>query len=391
MKAVGIVAEYNPFHLGHEYQLQKTREMCPGHGIIAIMSGDFVQRGQAAAFDKHSRATAAIHGGADLVIELPLPWAVSSAEGFSRGAVGLLGALGVADALCFGSEEGDVSALEKLAEVLEDPDADELIAQKLKSGMPYAAARQAALEDMIGESAKIIAQPNNILGLEYIRAIKALDLGIKPLTVKRTGAGHDKFSDDNIRSASQIRCDIWQGSDWQDFVPAAVYSILKNAKAVDMERMECAMLSRLRWLSTEELAEAPDCTEGLENRLFSAIATESSLENILDKVKTKRYAMARLRRILLCAALGVKKGMNDGIPPYARVLAANGRGLDLLAEMKKTAEIPVITKPAHGLELEGRAGEIFRLTAAGRGFYALASGGALSPDSDLRTGPYILK
>lgn len=389
MKAVGIVAEYNPFHLGHQYHIEETRQLCPERAVVAVQSGDFVQRGEAAIFDKHTRARAAVLGGADLVLELPLPWSIASAEPFARGAVGLLGALGVTDCLSFGSECGSAAALETVAVCLDSEQYRAGLRRFLNEGMPFAACRQAAVGELMGTKAgALLASPNNILGIEYIRAIRCLGLEMKLLTVLRSGAGHDAHTEERLRSASAIRGMIYGDTSWREYVPRPVGEVLSTAVPADQKLLGCAQLARLQTMTAAEISRVPDCTEGLENRIFSALQTSSDLSSVLEQVKTRRYAMSRLRRMLLCAALGVCRGMDRGVPPYARVLAANRKGLELLGEMKKTASVPVITKPAHGLKLEGEAGEFFRLTAAARAFYALGVPG-LAPDSDLRTGPFI--
>ena len=390
MKAVGIVAEYNPFHLGHLHHLQETRRLCPGRGVVAVMSGDFVQRGEAAVFSKHLRAKAAVLSGVDLVLELPLPWAVSSAEGFARGGVGLLDDLGLADCLSFGSECGSAERLERVAACLDSEAYPDRLRRYLDRGLPFAACRQAAVEDLLGkEEGELLASPNNILGVEYLRAIRARGAQLRPVTVRRAGAGHDEHTDAPLRSASQLREMIRNGEDWTAYVPDPVRPVLAEAPAADRRLLECAQLSRLRRMTAGELVRVPDCAEGLENRIFAALQSGPDLQAVLEQVKTRRYALSRLRRMLLCAALGVEKGMDRGTPPYARVLAANRTGLELLGQMKETARVPVITKPAHGLRLEGWAGACFRLTAAARSFYALGQPG-LAPDSDLRMGPFVL-
>ncbi len=390
MRAIGIVAEYNPFHLGHQYHVRETRRLCPERAVVAVQSGDFVQRGEAAAYDKHTRARAAVAGGVDLVVELPLPWSVASAAAFARGAVGWMGAMGVVDGISFGSECGDPVLLDKMACALDQTETEQAVRMALRSGCSYAAARQMALEKTMGSAAQAIAEPNNILGVEYLRAIKALSLPLRPVTVLRSGAAHDAPADGAVRSASEIRQRMERGLSWEAFVPDAAGAVLSRIPRPNRQLLECAQLSRLRMFTAEQLSGVPDCTEGLENRLYAALQREETLAQVLERVKTKRYALSRLRRMLLCGALGVTGEMSRGVPPYIRVLAADGRGLELLREMRSCASVPVITKPAHGLELPGRAGEVFRLTAAARSFYALAVPG-MAPDSDLCTGPHIEK
>lgn len=391
MKAVGIVSEYNPFHLGHQYHINATRLLCPEHAVVAVMSGDFVQRGESAAFDKHIRAKAAVLGGADLVLELPLPWALSSAEGFARGAVGLLGQLGVVDTLSFGSECGDSALMREMALALSSDDVNELIAARLSAGVSYAAARQSALEAVLGDGAEAIARPNNILGVEYIRAIDALGLDMRVVTVARTGAGHDEKSREKVRSASDLRSMMYSDEPWLQFMPDSVREVYTGELPLNREKIQCAVLSRLRWLDREDFCALEDATEGLGNKLWKAVQEGESVEDILKRAKSKRYAMSRLRRMLMCASLGLKSGMNSGVPGYARVLAANTTGLSLLSDMKKVAGVPVITKPAHGLLLEGDALQSFELTRRARELYAIGMAARATPAGDMRSSPFILK
>ena len=201
MKIVGIIAEYNPFHDRHARHIAASRKLAGGDAaVVCAMSGDFVQRGEAAVFSKFARAEAAIKGGADLVLELPLPWCMSSAEGFARGGVGLLGALGCVDYLSFGAEYADVKTLSTVATMLMDPSLDAAIREELKTGVSYAAARQAAIARDIGSLAQILEAPNNILAVEYLKAIYQQRLRMEPLAIEREGPEHD-----GVGSASELR------------------------------------------------------------------------------------------------------------------------------------------------------------------------------------------
>lgn len=389
MKIIGIVGEYNPFHRGHEYHISETKAAAPDCAVVVVMSGDFVQRGEPACFDKHIRARAAMLCGADLVVELPLPWAISSAESFARGAVGLLGALGVVDAISFGSEHGDIAQLDEVADALLDSEINTHILNELESGIPYAAARQNALQKTIGDRAMLIEQPNNILGVEYLKAIKTLGLNMTAMTVARKGAGHDKASDGEFRSASEIRSMMKFGSSWHSYVPPVARKVYSANEAIDLERFETALMSRLRWLDKDAFAMLPDASEGLENRIYKAVREGRTVEDILAKSKSRRYAMSRLRRMLICAATGVTAGMSSAVPGYARILAANSVGIGLLGEITDKCAVPVITKPAHGARLGGEAGKCFAITAEARDLYTL---GMSSPHlrtvgSDWRTSP----
>jgi len=373
MKIIGIIAEYNPFHNGHRLHIEESKKaVSRDTAVVCVMSGDFVQRGEAAVFSKYARAEAAVKCGADLVIELPLPWALSSAEGFAMGAAGLLGELNCVDYLSFGSECGDIGILNSLATALIDPALDAEIREELKSGISYAAARQAALSKSIGSLADHLGSPNNILAVEYLKAIYALRLRMEPLTVKRTGAGHDEEGG----SASDIRSMLAMERPIKNYVPRDAYALYKREKEqgrgpVLMVDLESAVLSRLRMMNETDFAGIPDDSEGLGNRLFAAAREESSLDGILSAAKSKRYALSRLRRMCLCAALGIKKGEAEGLPPYARVLAANEMGKSVLKTINDKASVPVITKPASVKELSEECRSLFELCSSAHDLYVL--------------------
>lgn len=376
MNIAGIVSEYNPFHLGHKYHIDATKQaLGEDTAIVCVMSGNFIQRGEPAVFSKNARAEAAV-SGADLVLELPLPWALSSAEGFARGAVGLLGAAGVVSHLSFGSECGDVEALEAAARLLLRPELDGLIREQLSDGAPYAAARQKALERLSGGKQPVFESPNNLLGIEYIKAIYDQRLEIEPFTVRRRGGAHDSPEEGELPSAGKLRFRLSTGGDISAFVPAGCGAVLKREAEqgrgpVFVTDLENAILSRLRMLREEDYCALPDAGEGLGRRLCRAAKTEPTLDAVISAAKTRRYALSRLRRMTMCAALGVRAGDNEGIPPYIRVLAANGRGLEVLRRMRERARLPLITKPADIRELDGRAQRIFELENAATDLYCL--------------------
>lgn len=377
MNVAGITAEYNPFHKGHEYMLHELRRALGGDtAFVCVMSGNFVQRGDCALFRARARAEAAVRCGADLVLELPLPWAIASAEGFARGAVELLGETGVVTHLAFGSECGDVDALRELARALDGPETDALIRRHLTGGISYAAARQRALEETAGERAALIAEPNNILGVEYLRALGAGGWAMEPVTVQRRGARHDGAGDGVFFSASELRSRCAAGEDISPFLPGPAAEVFRAELAagrgpVTLDRLDMALLSRLRMLSPEDFDALPDAGEGLGARLCAACG-EPDLPSVLAAAKTKRYAMSRLRRMLLCACLGVRDGDRDSGIPYIRVLAMSGRGRGLLREMRGRAALPVVTKPGQIRELDGRARHVFALESAAADLYCLA-------------------
>ena len=351
MKTVGIVAEYNPFHFGHEYHIEKTRERLGDCLIVCVMSGDFVQRGEPALFSKYARAEAAIGCGADLVMELPLPWALSSAEGFARGAVGLLEDMG-ADHISFGSESGDIAAIEKAAEALLSEDFSSIIKKILKkeTEISFAAARDKALNELIGDSAAVIRSANDTLAVEYVKAIKMLGSRIEPIAVKRQGNGHDIAGETGFLSASDIRRRFFMGEDISELVPVAAAKVFKEeisaGRVTEKELFDTAALARLRGFDTEYFSSLPDCSDGLGQRLYKESRVCTSLDELYAAAKTKKYAMSRVRRACMCAVLGIREGMNEGRAPYAKVLAANDKGCKLLRTISDKKSIPLITKPA---------------------------------------------
>lgn len=377
-KVAGIVAEYNPFHRGHAHQIAETRRLLGDHcAVLCVMSGDFVQRGDAAVFDKFARAEAAVRGGADLVLELPLRWSLSSAEGFARGAVSILKSAGVVTHLSFGSETGELAPLQKAAAGLRDGALGELLREALKQGLSFPAARQNALERLIGKDAAVLSNPNDLLAVEYLRAIHDLDAALAPVAVRRVGAHHDAAGESDYPSASWLRERMRAGEDVSAWAPH-----LPKASPVFSEDLEIALLSRLRMLPKEAFAALPDCAEGLENVLYRAVHSADTLDGVLAEAKSKRYPMSRLRRMLLCAALGVRR--SDGLPPYLRVLAANEQGRALLHTMRGAASLPVITKPADARDMPE-----FQLTADAHDLYVLAQPDK-TPGQDWRHTPVML-
>ena len=393
-----MVSEFNPFHLGHFEHLAESRRALGGDApVICVMSGDFVQRGGPAAFDKHVRARAAAMCGADLVFELPVPWANASAERFAMGAVGLLDRLGVVTHLSFGSESGDLAPLTAVALAASEPENIEKIKDRMAGGLPFAAAREAVLRDTLGPEAELLQTPNNILGVEYLKALFALRSSMKPMTTLRTGAGHDSVTDGPKRSASQLRAMLEAGENIAPYLPAAVRSFPAEQMAVGrgpvtMGSLEQAVMSRLRLLREEDFCALPDASEGLGNRFYKAVRSEATVEGILSAVKTKRYPLSRLRRMVMSGALGLRQGMAEASVPYARLLASTEKGRALLREMSEKSAVPVITKPASARELDTPARGVFELTADARDLYVLGYEAAAerTAGSDWRTSPIIL-
>ncbi len=374
MKVGGIVAEYNPFHHGHAYLVEQMRSAGVTH-VVAVMSGNFVQRGDAAICDKQARCEMALEGGVDLVLELPLPYAVATAQRFALGAVGTLAALGGVDELCFGSESGDVKALSEVASVLESEAVTSRMRELLDSGEPFAGARQAAVS-AVGARSEVLRDPNDTLAVEYIRAITQLGADMTPRAICRKGAAHDGQAVDGIASASVIRQAIIGGdiSRVKEWMPSAAFDILQREIEqgrcpADLSRLDAALLVALRKASAQKLADLPDISEGLENRLFRASREFGSVEQILSAVKSKRYTHARLRRILLYALLGLTREVYDTPPQYIRLLGMNSRGRELLSNCKPT--LPILARAKDSQQLNDRGAAIFALECAADDLYGL--------------------
>ena len=281
--------------------------------------------------------------------------------------------------LSFGSECGDVQRLERIAENLIDPAVNAEISRELNENAnnSYALARQMVLARRLGDEAKLIEQPNNILAVEYLKAIYEQRLDITPMTVQRIGSGHDMTGDIGPKSASELRRMILSGEKVDNYIPKNALDVYSREESLGRQAMsrdfhETAILSRLRMFGENYYNSLPDSGGGLGSRLYKAAHEEPTLDGILAAVKTKRYALSRIRRMCLCAALGVKKGAADGTPPYARVLAANSRGCEYLRVLSKDPTIPVITKPAAARTLSAEREQVFELGAAANELYVLA-------------------
>ena len=338
MKTAGIICEYNPFHSGHKYQIDMVKK--DFDAVISIMSGSFVQRGDVAIFDKWTRAKAALSNGADLVIELPVKYALSSAEGFCEGGVKLLSEMKVVDALCFGSESGDILELTNCAKALltESPEISQRIKVMMSEGLPYAKARAASYEGII--DTELLAQPNNILAIEYIKAILKLKSNMRPITIKRMGAGyHSEDIIEGFASATLLREKIRVGEDISTITP---YDLLASV-TYDINRLTNAFKYKLRTEGEAAFDGIPDMEPGLANRFLNEIDREN-ITAIVDAVKTKRYAYTRLQRIVACVLLGLKKDTKS--PDYIRVLGMNDTGKRLLFEMKEQSNLPIVNKVA---------------------------------------------
>lgn len=398
MKTCGIVAEYNPFHKGHLYHIRQTRALLGEDcRIVCVMSGNFVQRGEPALFSKHTRTAAALRCGADLVLELPLPFAMAPAERFAGGAVRILDSAGVVEYLSFGSESGRLNQLEEIAACLDSPAMEPLLTKALQGGCSYPAARQQAASLLLGSKADLLKKPNNLLGVSYLRAMRRQNSALVPITISRTGARHDQNAPAaEIASASYLRQTII-GQNWETAVPFVPPEALPLYQAelesglapATMEAANRAVLARLRAMTPAEFEALPASGGGLADRFMAAARAGGSLSEILETCKTKRYTLAHLRRLLLLAYLRVTREDWPDQIPYLRVLGLNGRGRSLLREMRKKARLPVIVKPAHAGRLEESCRRLFELEARATDLYQLFRPRILPGGMEWKQGPVV--
>lgn len=374
MHICGIIAEYDPFHTGHARQISAVRETLGDNcAVVCVMSGNWTQRGGPAIANKHLRTRLALMGGADLVLELPLPYALSSAEWFARGGVATLNATGIVTHLCFGSECGDISILKQTAACLDSDEYRQVLRGFLDQGVSFPTARQSAVNALIGAAANCLSLPNNNLGVEYLRALKWCGSTITPLTVQRQGAGHGEVPRDGYASATYLRQLLLKNrlDDANPYLIPCEANLLYSAQLSNVQLAERAILSHLRQMTVEELAALPDCGEGLSNRIYQAIRQGTSVEEILMLAKTKRYTHARLRRVLTWAFLGLTEADRPEFPPYLRVLGMNQIGRTLLREMNSRSPLPILTKPAHIHRLSDEAKHLFELESRATDVYGL--------------------
>lgn len=382
MKIGAIISEYNPFHNGHKYHIEQTRAAGVTH-IAAVMSGNFTQRGDIAIYEKHIRAKTALENGVDLVIELPARYSLMSAEGFARGAVELISALGCVEILSFGSESGDVEALKEASRAIEFTPSTEEFDKLIKRGKSYPAALQEAmLEYYTKDVAELIASPNNTLAIEYLSALDDIGNQITPMTIKRLGADHDSDDEGVFISASALRKKILSGKDISEFSP------VPDAPAADISRLERAILAKLRTLRTEDFDRCYDSIGGLAERLNKAVRGARSLTELYFLAKAKRYTLSSIRRAVMCAFLGIDKKFAAEKPAYLHILGMNGRGKEILAAAK--CPIPIDTSLKALSKTSREAYYQANFEARCTDIYALAFAEPLRCGIDFTTPPVII-
>lgn len=363
MNITGVICEYNPLHVGHKKQLDTIRNLQGADsGIVCVMSGNFVQRGAPAIIDKAARAKAAIVSGADLVLELPVTAALNSAEGFAAGGISILSQC--CSHLCFGAENPDANRFIATAQALLSDEFRLLLHDQLELGLSFPAARQAALAAM-GIDTSLIESPNNILGVEYCKAILSQKSNLQILPISRPGSYHNTTPNPENPSATAIRLQMQNSGAWQQYVPAKVRDIFATESLHCTNAGERAILAKLRCMTDAEFEALPFSSEGLWRKLMHASRSQATLEDILTATKSKRYTRSRLDRMIMCAYLGITRDDMERPAPYVRVLALNNKGRSILREARKTGEFVNIgeTRNEPYQLLENRCSDLYGLFA----------------------------
>ena len=357
MRAVGLVTEYNPFHNGHLHHLRESLRVTGAEASVTVMSGHFLQRGEPAMVNKWVRTEMALAAGVDLVFELPFAFACNSAPHFAMGAVQTLDTLGVVDSLCFGSEAGDLAQLNKVATVLVErqEEIESLTAARLRDGVNYPVARSEVLVGLLPEiPAEILNSPNNILGIEYLKALYRTNSRIQPYTIKRLGAGyHDTDVKAQIASATGIRRMIAAGEEIESLLPKPCRKVLDEAlragRSLDKERLFVALQSQMLQES-ETLNEIYLVDDGIDRRLNLAALKAASFDELVSGIKSRQWTLTRIQRILMYVLLQVKavemKAFIQTGPLYLRLLGSSERGRKILARARRRKKLPIIADPA---------------------------------------------
>ena len=346
---LGIIAEYNPFHNGHLYQIEEAKRQTGAEYVVAIISGNFTQRGNTSLVNKWTKAQMALENGVDIVLELPTVYSISSAENFAQGAIKVLESLRIVDTLCFGTETGDFAALNNIANVLyhEPKEYSAILNHELGKGISYPKARENALMMYLNDIkryANILSGSNNILAIEYLKALKKLKSEIKPFPIERKKVYYnDEKIVDEFASSTAIRklVALEQYDDLRKVMPRNSYMLLKEeirkgSYVLDLIKYEKEILYTLRKMNIKEIADLPDVSEGLEHAIKNAANSCNSLLEFVNIVKSKRYTQTRIQRILVYVLLGItKKDMENSkkVIPYARVLGFNSKGKEMLSDI----------------------------------------------------------
>ena len=387
MKVIGIITEYNPFHNGHKYHIEEAKKITGADYVIAVMSGNFVQRGHPAIMDKYTRSMIALNNGVDIILELPVCYATSSAEYFALGAVTLLDRLGIVDYICFGSESGDIKVLEKAAKLFNNQgdDFQDYISSYIKKGLSYPVARAKATSKVLSldgsdssnhDLIDAISEPNNILGIEYIKALYKINSSMKPITINRKDAhyhdkninyletkvdlpGHDLNPNYTFSSATAIRGIIEDTDNLsglhsiKDSVPQNVFDYFKSkykiTYPITIKDFESIIKYKLLYEDNQELSSYLDLSPDMADRIKHIDLINTNIQDIIENIKTKNITLTRVNRALIHVLLNIKsddilKFTKDDIIYYARILGIKKEASHLIRKIKNSERLPIITK-----------------------------------------------
>ena len=414
MKVTGIIAEYDPFHNGHSYHIKKAREMTGADAIVVVMSGHFTQRGMPAFFRRDARVRMAVDGGADLVIELPYIYACNSSHEFARGAAGILNGIGCVDALVFGAETDDMDTLGKAARAAAGTDdrSPAYIKEEMKNGVSYPEALTRSVEKIYGaQTAAVLREPNNLLGIEYMKALRELGSGIKPFIVGRRSAAHgeslemlhERKQEQRIASGTAVRKAVYAGGARaaEMLVPDTSFSIISGYERSsgfsfteyrDKIKKNMFELLKYRIITSDEseLAEVYGVAEGLENRLKSCISGAEDIDGLIDSVKSKRYTRARISRTLMHLLINLRTTDFETLRETycARVLGFSPIGGKLLRLMSESSAIPVFSNLSRLDKRSPEAARVLKYDMRASDVYALLYGSGDAPGRERRFVPY---
>lgn len=365
----GIIAEFNPLHNGHKYLIEVAKSQ--GNSVACVISGNFVQRGDVAIVPKFKRAQMALISGADIVCELPIPWSMSTAQNFAFGAVSQLSSLNI-DSLYFGSECGDINELKSTADILLSDEFNLKLNERISDGLTFAKLRSDLLCDFIGKQTSVLTSPNDTLAVEYIIAAKKLGLDIDFVAVKRQGAMHNDTAETMEYSTATLLRNATHNNDTahlKKYMPSDAYDILVSSPIANLDKIDVAIVSKLKQLELSDIASLPDISEGLENLIYKSIRKHHTFDDICYEIKSKRYTLARIRRILLSGYLGIDNSTFLKEPPYLRILGFNDSGLEYLSNNSKK---PIITRVSQIDELDEYSKRIFKTENLSNEVYALS-------------------
>jgi predicted nucleotidyltransferase len=407
MKILGIIAEYNPFHEGHKYHLQESKKLSGCDYTIAVMSGNFLQRGQPALYDKWLRAEIAVENGIDLVIEIPTAFACNNSDYFSKGGISILEKLGCVDTISFGSENGNIQELSKVAEILalQSPDFIAEFKRNIKLGYSYPRSRMEALKYIVGEeNSLVVNSPNNNLAIEYLRQIIELKSNLKSITIKRTGSDYnDKEFVGNIASATAIRdklaCTDYNIESVKSVIPKETYDVIKkNDKIakVNIENFYQMISYKILNSNLQEIKNIFSVTEGLENRIVESAIKAKNMEELIVSIKSKRFTQTRIQRTLMHLLLGLTKDkmaeFSKDESLYARILGLNDKGSEILKYIKKQecSKLPIITNINKELHRYPNITKILEYDIMASNIYNLGASNDLTKNSDYKKKLYLV-